>query len=363
MGISMSAAADWDMFRQGPQRTGWSDAATVAPPVSERWRFKTEGPIYSSPAISGNVAYVGSRDKRVYAVDIATGKEKWRFETGDFVDSSPAVSGGKVYVASRDGAVYALDAATGKQIWKNSIGGAHNSSPLVVSGKVIIGAGAKETLVYALNAETGAVEWKLATGQPVSSSASALGGVVYIGSNDGKYYAIDIATGKEKWSVQTDGGIFLSSPLISNNLAIGAPGDYDRSVSAWAAADGKPAWQYTMPGEGKTLVSSPAADSDTVYVNSGYKTSTLYAINSTTGALRWKTNTGEGTEFGYLSSPAVGKEYVWVGSADGKLLGIDKKTGAVKANIDLGKPILSSPALTADKALVASTDGFLYAFW
>jgi outer membrane protein assembly factor BamB len=33
-----------------------------------RWRFKTGGPVISSPSAAGDIVYVGSTDRYVYAV-------------------------------------------------------------------------------------------------------------------------------------------------------------------------------------------------------------------------------------------------------------------------------------------------------
>jgi len=43
--------------------------------VHEKWRFKTGGAIYSSPAISDNVIYFGSLDGYLYALDIEAREE------------------------------------------------------------------------------------------------------------------------------------------------------------------------------------------------------------------------------------------------------------------------------------------------
>ncbi|MFH1538400.1 MAG: PQQ-binding-like beta-propeller repeat protein, partial [bacterium] len=211
--------------------------------------------------------------------------------------------------------------------------------------------------------DTGKELWKFETGQTVYSSAAHLGGTVFIGANDGKYYALNPGNGEEKWSVQTKGGIYFSTPAVKDDIVFAAPGDYDRNIYAWKAGDGEPAWKYKIMGSGKILVSSPAADGEVVYINAGYPDVKLYALEQSTGALLWATPAGTATQHGYLSSPAVGSEYLWAGTGDGKLLTIDKASGKIKNEIDLGEPILSSPAITKDKLLIASTEGKLYALW
>ena len=64
----------------------------------------------SSPAIgSDGTVYVGSDDKKLYAINGKSGVKLWEFETGGFVNSSPAIgSDGTVYVGSNDHKLYAI---------------------------------------------------------------------------------------------------------------------------------------------------------------------------------------------------------------------------------------------------------------
>jgi len=67
--------------------------------------------VYSSPAVSDGVVYIGSVDKKVYALDAATGALKWNYTTGGYIGSSPAVCSGVVYIGSDDMKVYAFACA------------------------------------------------------------------------------------------------------------------------------------------------------------------------------------------------------------------------------------------------------------
>ena len=63
-----------------------------------------------NPAIeSDGTVYVGSYNKKVYALNGKTGVKQWVFATGTWVESSPIIGAdGTVYVGSRDNKVYAL---------------------------------------------------------------------------------------------------------------------------------------------------------------------------------------------------------------------------------------------------------------
>ncbi len=105
------------MFRGTPSRSGVYAGPGVPAFTRVKWKFKTEGRIFSSPAIVDGVAFVGSTDGAMYAVDVETGTQKWKFQTDARITSSPAVSGGVVYFTSFDGKFYAVHAATGRAKW------------------------------------------------------------------------------------------------------------------------------------------------------------------------------------------------------------------------------------------------------
>jgi outer membrane protein assembly factor BamB len=115
-----------------------------------KWTFETGGDVSSSPAIADGAVYFTGGDNHIYALDLATGKKKWKYETGaaipyfyvageprtyDYWSSSPAISGGILYVGSRDGNVYALG-LDGKLKWKVAMGSTIVASPAVADGTV-----------------------------------------------------------------------------------------------------------------------------------------------------------------------------------------------------------------------------------
>ena len=79
-------------------------------PVTVLWEFETRGSVSSSPAIgSDGTVYIGSGDKKLYAINGKSGVKLWEFETGHVVYSSPAIgSDGTVYVGSYDKKLYAI---------------------------------------------------------------------------------------------------------------------------------------------------------------------------------------------------------------------------------------------------------------
>ncbi len=110
-------------------------------PFAIAWRFKDsarEFPFYASPAVASALVVVGGRDKRVRALDAATGKERWSFVTPARIDASPVIAGDRVVAASLSGDLYVLSLATGKQLWHYAAGAPLAASPSVGGGYLVV---------------------------------------------------------------------------------------------------------------------------------------------------------------------------------------------------------------------------------
>ncbi|MFT5527566.1 MAG: outer membrane protein assembly factor BamB [Pirellulaceae bacterium] len=92
----------------------------------------------SSAAVTGELAIVGARDRRVYAFKQGTGAVAWQLPTKGKVDSSPVVVGGRAFVGSSDGHVYAIDLNNGKISWDYEAGGSFTGSAAVASNRLVI---------------------------------------------------------------------------------------------------------------------------------------------------------------------------------------------------------------------------------
>jgi len=247
----------------------------------EQWRFEHEDWVLTAPAIVDDTLYVGvdsaaSPDQQVlFALDIESGEKRWSFaidtEEGREVASSPAVVDGRVYFAAEEppdrvqddeldrNALYALDAATGEVVWIHELEGLNlrDISPAVADGTVFavtgdsdqrpvrlggggdIGTGTPtpsterpdadgESVpggeVYAVTAADGSREWEHQATGGIRSSPAVVDGILYIG-HGGSVTALDVATGRSRWTVQctTDGQIRSSPAVADGRLYIGGP--------------------------------------------------------------------------------------------------------------------------------------------
>ena len=66
-------AQDSPMFRHDPQHSGIYDAVGVPKFEKVKWKFHTDGRVFSSPAVVKDTVYFGSTDHYLYAVDLEAG--------------------------------------------------------------------------------------------------------------------------------------------------------------------------------------------------------------------------------------------------------------------------------------------------
>ena len=83
-----NSSLDYSMFHGNETHTGIYEQTNYNNFGEVKWKFHTNGKVFSSPAIVKGVAYVGSEDSNLYAVDVSTGTLKWKFHTNGAVASS-----------------------------------------------------------------------------------------------------------------------------------------------------------------------------------------------------------------------------------------------------------------------------------
>ena len=118
------------------------DAAPDTSPMRIAWTFQDPNraqAIRSAAAVDRDTVVFGSRSKRLYALDRATGKQRWHFPVRSRVDSSPVIVGRRVFFATQRGRLYAVGIDSGKAEWQYDAGGNFLASPAVAEDRLMIG--------------------------------------------------------------------------------------------------------------------------------------------------------------------------------------------------------------------------------
>ena len=79
--------------------------------------------------------------------------------------------------------------------------------------------GRVESIVQAVDVLNPEMVHSLATRARVESSAAVAGSRVYIGSSDGRFYVLDLNTGKLVWEYES-GAPMTASPAIANGVFV-----------------------------------------------------------------------------------------------------------------------------------------------
>lgn len=355
------ASSSWPKFRGNARNTGRIGSGGRATGV-KLWEVATDGfgndnyNVDSSPAIGADgTVYFGSKDRKVYAVNGATGARQWDFMTDGEVESSPVIGpDGTVYVGSTSRRLYALDGATGTKKWDFLTASWIYGSPAVgADGTVYFQA--SDAKVYALDGTTGAKKWEFATGtgdKVYSTPAIGADGTVYVGSEDNNLYALDGATGAKKWAFTTGSRVY-ACPAVGADGTVYV-GSYDNKVYALNGLTGSKKWEFNA--QFAVFASAAIGADGTIYV--AQTQGRVFALDPVTGAKQWET-----TLAGVRSSPAVGADgTVYVGADNGSLYALAGTNGAVLWQFATGGGVRSSPAIASDGTIyVGSSAGKLFA--
>lgn len=285
--------------------------------IPDAWDFFT-----SSPGVLNGRVYFGSGDGNVYCLDAHTGALVWKFATGDVVHASPAIANGTIYIGSWDGYFYAIAADTGQEKWRYKAGEDpvfHNqvgfqSSAAIVDGVVYVGC--RDGHVYAFDAATGRKKWDYSTSQSwVNTTPAVRDGVVYAGSCDsGRFHALDAKSGRLRFAIEAK-TCLDSSPALAGDMAY--IGNFSGRLFAIDIKATKVAWEFQT--EASKQDRFKVLDPDGSYHGASYANTQIFhdfedmymsmSLVFSTGAI--------------ISSPAVDKGVVYVGSTDGNLYALE----------------------------------------
>jgi len=148
----------WPMFCHDVKHTGRSPYGATGGAGVEKWKFRMEGMVTSSPAIDKNgTIYIGSTSDYCLFAVYSNGTEKWQFKTTDWMQSSPAIAAdGTIYIGTDDGYLLAIY-PNGTEKWRFKAGGnadwVHSSPVISNDGTIyfgVVGPGWYKGRIYAV---------------------------------------------------------------------------------------------------------------------------------------------------------------------------------------------------------------------
>ena len=320
----------------------------------------------STPTIdSNNNVYFGTNSHYIYCVNGVTRTHLWKYELGGPVQSSPIICNhNDIKVLANDGKLYDISGngnavvPTTPQVQMFMLDERH-------TGKSPYSAPATQpTIKWTSNFVSGNL-YVLPT-VAINSDGTSL----YLGSNDGYLYSLNTSNGVQNWKTKvsnpdysrpvTSRASLYTSPAISSDgtIYVGSNDGYLHAVHS--SGDAK--WTYNA---GYPLQSSPIIDiSGAIYFGAGKK---MYSIGDNGFYAYSKWVEPFDTSGNINSSPVLGQNgTIYFGSDDGKVYGINRKTGKYiwdyNANITSPagiNPIYTSPSVDSSNNVIIGNGSYM----
>lgn len=329
--LAAAPSKQWGMANGNAQRNAVSGNAIDAASLEKGWEYSTEGKgdiLFSTPAAANGYMVLTTDKGWVVGLDSKSGKERWSVRIGSKNRSSPTIEQNTVYLSGgQDGKIYALDLASGSIKWSTTVGAmAIYESPVYHEGTLFVSSDLTENAhLHALNPETGSKLWNVKLGAPTYFGPSIGNGLIYVGSYDNQMIrALKIKDGTEVWQKKLSGEGIASKPVYDNGVLYFTGINFDTdggTLYAVDAATGADKWK--VPGIGDTQAGSPIVYENMVIMGSAVQ-SNLRAFAKDTGKELWS-NTSVGTTLNSGSVTANG--LLFFASTTGSVSVLDVFTG------------------------------------
>jgi outer membrane protein assembly factor BamB len=404
VGYLAASAPGWPEFHRDSRLSGDAPSSSLSTKNASRLGVAWATDLYSAaldspvvaydPSLGETLAYIGTENGNVLAVNVANGHIVWGTWLGAAIRATPAVANGAVFVGtSRNAALFKLNASTGAVECSAIAPQPIEGSPTIVSfahrnATVIVGtldSAVKAGPIIAMDTGNCTIDWTFTafphtTGSwdPVASALNVTGvPLVLFGTSDtdSAVYALNAATGAEVWRFQTYNpppGLFDvgAGATVSPPGALGfthgvayVPNKYG-IMYALDLSNGTQLWNVSfnhiagVTGGGRSTAALEAGN-----LVFGFSTG-LFDLNATTGAVLWVYNDTAGAEA--ISSPAIlgppGRAIAAVADLAGGFDVVSLSTGTQLYHYKTGGYVTGSPAVAGGNVLLASSDGFLYDF-
>ncbi|WP_038343626.1 outer membrane protein assembly factor BamB [Acinetobacter sp. A47] len=203
------------------------------------------------------------------------------------------------------------------------------------------------------------------TKQELTAGVEAGEGVVVIGNRKGQLFALDQATGEQKWTAKLSGAI-LSPSLIQSGRVITIAND--GTVFAHDTVTGQQVWAYKLPNVQFSLRGQPAPvrlDERTVLI--GTANAYVYGLDIISGVPRFQRRVAisDGRSdiqrlIDVVGDPVVAGQFLVTTSFQGQVTVTDLASQRVVWSEDASST--NSAAVAEDKVFVTTTDGKLNAY-
>lgn len=187
---------------------------------SVRWSRELGGRIWAAAVVEDDVVYIGTLEGELYALGLADGSPVWDEPYGADAGFPAAVTvasdGAVVLAGSFDKRMHAIDAATGQRIWATEGGNWFDTRP-VVDGDLVF-AGNLDGKLYAMRLESGEIAWEYEAEGPIRASVIVSGDTVVVTDKNGFAHGVGRDNGQRAWISSDLGTTLLANLAIRSGL-------------------------------------------------------------------------------------------------------------------------------------------------
>lgn len=152
----------------------------------------------SSPVLMENFAIYGSINGRVVAHDVNTGFAKWSYQLTDRITAAPLTVGSNVFVADASGVYAMLQATNGSLLWRGKTFGPVTAAP--DADRLSVFVASEDQALYAINRATGRDRWPAFHAEHrLTAAPRSFGLNVFLPLPGTALLAIDSVAGTERW--------------------------------------------------------------------------------------------------------------------------------------------------------------------
>jgi outer membrane protein assembly factor BamB len=231
--------------------------------------------------IVDGVAYAVTGAGRILAVDATSGSELWHRDTGHDVVARPVVDGERVFAGGGDGVLYAYEIGDEHRRWRAFSEGKIGTSPVVADGIVVVASGDGK-----LNGVStkGALLWRSEAGK-VTDGPVAAGNAVCVAIANGTVRCVELKDGAELDGIADT----VSIRRIAGGAGVVYAAGADGSITAWDAHPAQVRWRHrAAPGGAAGIPAIRGGEIDVAYPDGR-----LVGLDARTGSVLWQNLTGD----------------------------------------------------------------------
>lgn len=303
-------------------------------------------------------------------------QKKWSFKapSGSWL-GQPVLDGDSVYFVTSADHLIAIDTRTGKMRWRFDSGTGKRYSeedmnadagsfpaPTVSGGLVFFSS--HNGTVYAIDTASGSEKWRFRAQAAWLSEPVSFGGKVFVGTDEGNLYALDTVTGSKKWSVTMPrDAASVSAPAVGAGVVV-YPSLIGGVVNAFDQETGHQRWKWKQTVKEEDWLCHGMrvlAEGYRMFIGAG-GCGQVAALESLTGRLAWDGQIPTQQDAPEVFLKVASLETVLAQAEDGVLYAFNSVNGKIKWKFSVrGGSWSAKCSIEAGTFYVLETDGRLSA--